>query len=62
MQKILFKVGELAKLAGLSVTTVRKRADEGIIEANRSLSNQRLFGEEAIDQLRAYYSKNERKK
>ncbi|MFB4314162.1 MerR family transcriptional regulator [Actinomadura sp. 21ATH] len=45
-------IGELARLAGLPVRTVRFYCDEGILPARRSAGNQRRFDPDAVERLR----------
>ena len=61
MQK-MFKIGELAKETGLHVNTIRRLENDGVIQADRTLSGYRIFSEDAIEQLRTHYSKVEGKK
>lgn len=46
-------IGELAKAAGVPVSTVRYYEREGILRpAGRSVSNYRLYSQEAVERLR----------
>jgi DNA-binding transcriptional MerR regulator len=53
MKQATFKIGELAKEAGVPVSTVRYYEREGILKpAARSGSNYRLYGTDDLDRLR----------
>mgnify|MGYP001416312477 CR=1 FL=1 len=45
-------IGELARLAGVPVRTVRFYCDEGVLEARRSPGGHRRFDPEAVERLR----------
>jgi DNA-binding transcriptional MerR regulator/quercetin dioxygenase-like cupin family protein len=49
---IAYTVGEAARLAGVSATTVRVWEREGLVESRRSRSGYRYFGEADIARLR----------
>jgi len=46
-----FSVGEAARFLGISVNTLRKRSDAGIIQARRDENGRRVF---LLGDLRAY--------
>jgi excisionase family DNA binding protein len=56
-----FKIGEVAKLLGLHVNTVRKLEREGFIKAERSLAGYRMFNTGAIEKIRGRYEEKEKK-
>ena len=57
-----YTVGEVARIAGISPTTVRVWERQGLVSSRRSPSGYRYFGEEELDRLRrvAYLRGTER--
>jgi MerR family transcriptional regulator/heat shock protein HspR len=48
----VFSIGALADKVGMSVSAVRKYANEGLINAHRTVSGHRLFSEEDVRRVR----------
>lgn len=46
----IYKVGELAKMLGISVKTLQRWDREGILKANRTITNRRYYTEEQYEQ------------
>ena len=59
--KSLIKIGELSRLTGVTVITLRYYENEGLIESSRAESKYRLFSEEMVkrvQQLKRYRALN----
>jgi DNA-binding transcriptional MerR regulator len=52
-QPTFYEIGHAARIAGYSVETLRKKADEGLIPCIRTANGLRLFRAADIDRLAA---------
>lgn len=48
----MWKIGDFAKLAGVSVSTLRRWESEGRVVPERTLGNQRIYTQEHLAQVR----------
>ena len=52
LRKELVGIGELSRLIGVPVRTIRFYCDEGLVQPHRSSGGHRLFDPAAVDRLR----------
>ena len=51
-EKRVYNVGEFAKIAGVSVSTLQRWDRQGILKAHRSPTNRRFYTQDQADQWR----------